>query len=1547
MAALPPSAPPPGGPPSGAPLPPQFSLKPQPGSSLPPKTPVRLAGSATPPGASFKVPQEILSQIPLPTDRDFSDKVKIALAKGRDRLPPQIKKIHDVVVKSLELTGKTEVTKYIELGLRLEKLQNSVDEFLAQRDTIPSEFRGKVLDGLLIEFETIGKDLSELKLPENGLKGKAPLFTQLDMMRHGLLKAIGSDLTTRSAALKGKAYENAAETIQVLHQRSVALRNAGVSAQTTFLPKGEDITAMFKGDDEPTSKRAHWEERTAVNLGNFWAPEAVLASFPINRMSPLRLGEIPLSQLNALEKGHSLLSEEIHNTNLKNALKSKVRDPDMQRLATQLIEQEASFQKVSKKEYAYHDGTNWITVPFVDIRKLLDAKKIAPNPFLKVDNHDVGDLQGYSKSNSDFQSALNLDPGTQQTLQEYIKAKANFDTFNSIEKYSYQETSVSPEQTLSFVEVRALILQGKADKALIKTLQGKFLSDGLKFEENFSKAVNFDPEALLPYHPFFSPNPEGEAAEFAICKSTVWEYSVAGVKNTISFDDLCTQWIQGKIPLDFTIRSIGAPNQVKNIPKENLLRGTWELQDDSGGWTTLTPAQIKEIYISFDTLPRVQKERVLREVGEPKRIDEMTEPRIVSFMNTEIQQRAFQNFSTNKWEYRNSAGRWEKIDDISKFQARWINGKIPPNTTMRQINLPLGTTVPNAAFEYLDAHLNWVPITPEKSAELQELLFNFNEASTRFRQVGAAIPIQSLSIALSSLSLEQLYPLCESMQWSYLDASNTYQNLSFKELQTLWLSKKIAPNIIVRHTAPPTSINCDKLTSWDLLEHPHWEFLDKRDGKYKVIDSTKLSEVPKGTQVRPIIEEGTAVMNLTPFEANWFEFFDPLIGKFRVVDLKTVYSLPPTTIVRPYSGEPIGQSMNSNLSRALEVPWKFQAPEVYQKFGPEIPMVPTKEVSGKSFVKMTPFFDLWANNRSFFNYLLTNLSPESERAILLTGQLQFLDLHSNNIGIIAKISPKEMDASVYTYSYIAGNGKLIEVVNANSKQFLLDLQSQKIKGNTQIKLTLPNAVTFTATMDGSPILKESVEAFSKPGAEMEVYTGTKVVLFDADHILAESNTLLTERTFYKDRTIDNHLIPLRSSVFGTPLQDVPLRAETIQALLRDTSVKGYEKMDDWIVKKDAQIRQYLPKDQTGLKNKLTKILSSREYSLDYYRTNPAIEFDTVTIENPQQQFVKDFTKITHVSVDLWNHLNRQFEIQEKEMSQINKPGYYSYVIKEEDLKKFSGEALVKFIAEKNGLTKDQLYNLNRGSLRLERNARIRIKPPVNHPGPESEKLRLSIAPQLFPRITARQHSGLTDRNERLNSYLTNYQELEKFKIGDTDAEILKALAQLEKFSNAPSSPFNSLDREATLKFIADLKVKNAIAGRDGAGIVNVLNDLKVRMMKLCKPTYGNVNFAMYPLLANANKLVTLLSKDNPHIEGNLVGLFKYPLEFIIEAAKKLPIINPAAHALALHLAKQMKDVIDDPKTTTPSMIPFTTTNKTQAELYDEFLKYIKPIKPSP
>lgn len=281
------------------------------------------------------------------------------------------------------------------------------------------------------------------------------------------------------------------------------------------------------------------------------------------------------------------------------------------------------------------------------------------------------------------------------------------------------------------------------------------------------------------------------------------------------------------------------------------------------------------------------------------------------------------------------------------------------------------------------------------------------------------------------------------------------------------------------------------------------------------------------------------------------------------------------------------------------------------------------DYQAKPFLAMSTFGDVKYKTTAL-ETVLQRLEPDSEFNAILTGEIQLLDLHSDNLGLTC-VLPEECDR-FSQFRLPDSSNKPMHI-----KDFILKHLSGELSEDTTVQYK--EAVTKNGKTEEKNVeikVRDLPQELKKA-----LDCPWKFVIFDTDTAIAEDNRLQVQITDGNKE----HLIPLRNCLLQTAWKNSPLSHETIDRMLnsddRDEQVKS------WVQRDDAPIYKQLPHEK---REELRAIIEPRieAYSLSQIRAEEGASETTLT--ELRKTFVADLCKDTKQNRALWKFLETNLEM---------------------------------------------------------------------------------------------------------------------------------------------------------------------------------------------------------------------------------------------------------------------------------------------------------------
>lgn len=611
-----------------------------------------------------------------------------------------------------------------------------------------------------------------------------------------------------------------------------------------------------------------------------------------------------------------------------------------------------------------------------------------------------------------------------------------------------------------------------------------------------------------------------------------------------------------------------------------------------------------------------------------------------------------------------------------------------------------------------------------------------------------------------------------------------------------------------------------------------------------------------------------------------WKYFDQS-GKEHTVDFKKLHAskLQNEEINHLHAVDKNGQTVpeqvaptSEELGLALNVSWKMSSSQLMEVTGEGV----DQRISSLGKIEAKPLVQdmlLMSNlDNQERDFVLNRMTVQSQMAAMATSELQLLDLHGENLGIVPVPNQEYQDYKQMNFTI--GNDTI------NFQQLLKEYIKGHIKSDTIIKYQGQASLIKGPLSDLTPLQKA-----------LDVQW--KIVLFDTDVSLGEDNRLHFANVTKGGKTQKNHLIPLRSVLLETGWKDTPLSEEAIQMLTnseaQDLSV------NQWVSRDDAPIyHRFSERLKDNLKLELIPILE--KYSLSEERQQDS----QFTLEKLRDRFASDMAA-ANVTDDqdklrIWKRI-------EEELSQLSiypNDTWESIAkkIHHEDENLKTKEEFEAIISQEVEVLKSLNPNVNLDN--IQGGMKIKIQKDLTSKSPEAIEARKQIAKQLFPRLTFRQQNALIERQNSRKEYLHNYQLLKH----STQKEE-KLIAQMRGIIMQSTTPLTSLRKEELLDLLI---VKRELYLKDP----DELNQFKDALLNECQPTYFNITKSMYPLLADTYALNEELFANNKQVPsiGITIGHPGGSLDASVQTG-----LRRGLNTTAGRLATRLKEEIDSTQNT--------------------------------
>ncbi len=575
--------------------------------------------------------------------------------------------------------------------------------------------------------------------------------------------------------------------------------------------------------------------------------------------------------------------------------------------------------------------------------------------------------------------------------------------------------------------------------------------------------------------------------------------------------------------------------------------------------------------------------------------------------------------------------------------------------------------------------------------------------------------------------------------------------------------------------------------------------------------------------------------------------------------------------------------LNANVNQALRVKWTIASPEAFQEkvsASARIAYRSIRDVDAKPFIQEMKIIRELSNNRELLNGILSRLDEQSLWNIIVTAELQFLDLHSDNVGI----APLKEG---YEEAYYYFKDKRFRLTPASIETLAHFHHEPSISFETLYEQYLQGLLSdktwVTYIEDGDlptsfqlDQLKELQALLNRPwqlifydldlnlGEDNELHEQSKLIRSPADPLLTPPANETPSHRYHTE-----HLIPFCSTFLSLALKDLPLNDQLLHRLKNSTS--SDQELRDWCLRTDASIRKRMPNQYRNLLNdKLKPFLNDPQYTLSHYRRKNCES----TIKDIRSDFIESF-------IDLNSPQNATF------WSWIEEALSHGHVLAGD-----TWDSLA--IRYKQSIT--ELQELNGEHLS---GSMIRIHFPLCGKDNRSQRKRRKIASQLFPRTTWKQYEALVNRQDSRTFYLHHYETLKENQHPQAIIETMRLLMN----GSAPLTTTRKAFYFHSIEQLLKLTSSNSTTLSDTVYFSELIK-LKNTFLAECQPTYFNVMKSMYPLLADAYQLNCHISSSEASA-GSKIGWSDFSLEKSIQLAKERHPAEHEAHQLARALEEKI------------------------------------------
>ncbi len=453
-----------------------------------------------------------------------------------------------------------------------------------------------------------------------------------------------------------------------------------------------------------------------------------------------------------------------------------------------------------------------------------------------------------------------------------------------------------------------------------------------------------------------------------------------------------------------------------------------------------------------------------------------------------------------------------------------------------------------------------------------------------------------------------------------------------------------------------------------------------------------------------------------------------------------------------------------------------------------------KGVVAKPFLQDLELFEHLHANRK--EGILQRLTLDSRMRAWLTLDLQFVDLHSRNLGF-TPLLPSESDALYKQEFQVSEWGETCSFKR---------LQTLFLQGHLS-----PDTVVTFGSKNGA---KTQLPLNQHPQLWGAINAPWELQLFDCDGVMLESNQLLRDDE-------DRLTIPLRSHLLATSWKDKPLSASDLEALERIDSRQ--QQLLDWMDNRDAPFLKAL----------------RPEARLEIVKHLQGIEKRGGSFSNGAGRLSMPEAKGRYAQL-----LSFIWEKDESLWKKIESSAFLFATLPAET-------GLLEY-AEAEGIAFERLCQLNPVIEPRPFIEPVRIKIPRYREGEltaplgpirqkEAQQKRLAIIMKLLPRVTHRQKQAYVERVRARQRYLNDFSWFRKRR-AKTESE-QNFLNRIHKFLSRYSERICS-------------KKLDEVAKQLGEG--KNLNALHQELVAAVQPTYFNLAKVMYPLLGPSYELQVIL-----------------------------------------------------------------------------------------
>jgi hypothetical protein len=537
------------------------------------------------------------------------------------------------------------------------------------------------------------------------------------------------------------------------------------------------------------------------------------------------------------------------------------------------------------------------------------------------------------------------------------------------------------------------------------------------------------------------------------------------------------------------------------------------------------------------------------------------------------------------------------------------------------------------------------------------------------------------------------------------------------------------------------------------------------------------------------------------------------------------------------------------------------------------------------------------------NQILAHLDEDSLYRCLLSIPMQTMDLHGCNIGF----SPINQEAFTmfkdirFTFSLL--KDKYVKLYP--------ELKDLKIGKDGRVIVQEETLLTlqyyyYSGLLDDDMIISYNKKDASGHDVKIEcayadlkdselkraLKTSWQFEFFDADYSMGENNFAIHHPSPEPHDPQDpfnkyDILLPFRSDFLGTIWSQTPLPEHIIDNLLEQD--KNTQMALKWIDRMNAPIRRkFTPQQNMEITKLLHDVLKDKQYNKYYWRDRGK----EPSITQLRDSFVTHFSMLDYQDDAIMN-------LREK----------VDYFLYENEKYTVKQEETLTTIAINNGISEEDLIDYN-PYCTFAPGSTISLHPNMSlisaSRSPEAEKMRSSIAEQLFPRITVSQRQAFCERTERQQQYLYNYKTLA--------ADVKPSTQSLNEILWHAISPLSS---DEISKFTNLLDKTDTDENFNPSANQQMLN-IREFLLDLYRPSYTNLAKATYPLLADMWEFYDLSTGSNSaEVVGKMIGNFKRSLKDLLKDGLD-PLQHQEIRDAAINLIKKIDEGFEsDPSGETP------------------------------